>query len=69
MRGGCLADGTDVVALALDREQHRAVDGPRVDARAAEGEFALGEPLLLEDPGDGFEIELGRQVEQAKYSS
>ena len=50
MRRGGLADGADIVLLALDSQQRSTPDRSGVDRAAAIGELALGQQRLLEDP-------------------
>src|SRR6478736_6454206 len=66
MRGDALADGANVVALALDGEQHGAPDRSRIDAPAAIVEPTARKRMLLENEPDGLEIELCGEVEYGK---
>jgi hypothetical protein len=66
MRSDGLADGANVVALALDGEQHGAPDRSRIDAPAAIVEPAARKRMLLENEPHGLEIELCGEVEYGK---
>ena len=66
MRRERLANGADVVALALDREERRAPDRRRFHRLAAPGELAAREERLLEHDAHRLEIELGGQIEHGK---
>src|SRR6266851_3548614 len=51
------------IALALDGEQHGALDGARIDPLALPFERAERQGMLLKNQADGLEIELGAEVE------
>src|SRR5580658_4682326 len=61
-RGCCLADGADVVLLALDADQLCPRDGARLDQAAATLEEAQGERVLLEHPRHRLQKEVGGEV-------
>src|SRR5262245_9916299 len=63
VRGRGLADRADVVALALDREQHGAPDRPRLDPLALPFELADRQRTFLKDQANGLQVEFRRQVE------
>src|SRR3984957_12547916 len=58
-----LADGANVVALALDGEQHGAPDRGRVDLVAVPLQLAERQRVFLEDDPHRLQIELGGEVE------
>src|SRR5215470_12604462 len=64
--GDGLADGTNVVLLPLDREQHGASNGSRFDGLALISENAQRQGVVLEDQLHRLKIELGRQIEHCK---
>src|SRR5262249_41086804 len=66
VRGHRLSDGTDVVALAFDGEQHGALDGARLDAFALPFELAGRQRTFLKNDANGFQIEFRRQVEHGE---
>ena len=66
MRRGGLTDAADVIALTLDGEQDRAPDRPGVDEFSSPIQLAAGEPVLLEDPLHGLEVELGGEIEHGE---
>ena len=66
MRGRGLADRADVVALAFDREQHRALDRPRLDRLALPFELAERQRTFLEDQAHGLQIEFRGEVEHGE---
>src|SRR5262245_31659255 len=66
VRGRGLADGTDIVALAFDREQHGALDGARLDPVAPVVEPAGRQEMLLEHQAHGLQIELGGEVQHGE---
>ncbi len=57
-----LADGADVVALALHREQRGAADGLGPHGAAGHGERAARQVVGLEHAVHRLQVELGRQV-------
>src|SRR3984893_7126463 len=61
-----LADGADVVALALDGEQHGAADRGRVDLVAVPLQLAERQEVLLEDDTYGFQVEFGGEIEHGE---
>src|ERR1700731_3085548 len=63
---GGLSDGADVVALAFDGEQHRALDGARLDPLTAPRELAGRQRVLLKNAPHRLKIELGGQVEHGE---
>jgi hypothetical protein len=66
VRGDRLTDGADVVALALDRQQHGAANGARVDALPVPFELAERQRVFLEDEPHRFQIELRGEVEHGE---
>ena len=62
VRRAGLADGTDVVALALDGQESGLFDRAGINRLAAHREPAVRQILALEHALDGVEVELGRQV-------
>ena len=61
-----LADAGDVVVLALNCHQRRAVDGGRIDRLVPVHHRALGQSVLDEDRLDRLQVELGGQVHDRK---
>src|SRR6185503_16175549 len=61
-RRGGLADGADIVVLALDTEERGALDGARLDAAVARGEAVQRQRMVLEDALHRLEIEIRRQI-------
>src|SRR5262249_35560448 len=57
-----LADGADVVVLALDGEDRGAGDGAGIDPGATRDEFAACQRLAMEHAIDGLKIEIRRQI-------
>ena len=66
MRRHGLADRADVVALALDGQEHRPADRARIDLPAAKHHLAERQPVFLEHPLHGFEIKFRRQIEHGE---
>src|SRR5579864_3491589 len=60
--GGGLADGADVVVLALDAEERGAGDRARLDLAIAADETPERQRMLLKDARHRLEIEICRQV-------
>src|SRR3954465_10991127 len=57
-----LAGSRDVVHLALDREQRRVSDCGRIDPLPLPCHGSARQRMPLENPGDGLQEKLGRQV-------
>src|SRR5262245_10318557 len=66
VRGRGLADRADVVPLALDRKQHRALDRPRLDPLALPFELAERQRTFLKDQANGLQVEFRRQIEHSE---
>ena len=66
VRGDRLADRADVVALALDREQHGAPDRGRIDLLAVQLELAERQAMLLEHSPHRLYVKLRGQIEHGE---
>ena len=66
MGGQSLADGANIVPLALDGEQRGATNCARVDLAALPFELAQRQRMVLKHQLHCFEIELGRQIQNGE---
>src|SRR6185312_4894257 len=57
-----LADGADIVLLALDGEDRGAADRAGIDRHAMRDELAARQGLAMEDAIDGLEIKIRREI-------
>src|SRR5262245_22748794 len=66
MRGRSLPDRTDIVALALDREQHGTLDGAGLDALSLPVKPAGRQCKLLKYEPDRLQVKLRGQIEHGE---